>query len=107
MWDLVNLEEGIEREKELVEEYWHPMIKQGSRAVRFHKSKESGWKIIEDFLEDGNRRATILLQEEMVDMKKQLKETKAGQELYNRLDELIRKQQGFIGRIRTELTAQS
>jgi len=106
MWDLVEEREGLDRQRELVKEYWLPMIKQGSRAVKFEKTKESGWKIIEDFLQEGNEKATVLLQEEMVDMKKKLKATKAGQELYGRLDVLVGKQQDLIGRIRKELLGQ-
>ena len=50
MWDLVENEDGVSLEQELVNKFWSPMIKQGSRTVRFTRTKESGWNIIEKLL---------------------------------------------------------
>jgi len=56
MWNNAREDESrkMAREIELKEKYWNTMIIKGSRVVRFHRNKESGGEIIDDFLKPGN-----------------------------------------------------
>jgi hypothetical protein len=102
MWDDVDDKVGSVREKELVAKYWKGMMAHGSKTVRYNNSATSAWEIIDHFLQVANARYAVLLQEEMVDMEKQLRETKAGQTLYGTLEVLVRKQQDMLNKIREE-----
>jgi len=102
MWDQVEIDEGSEREKELCNKYWKTMIKEGSTVARFLNSTDSAWSIVEPLLRHANHRFSVLLQEEMVNMQKGLPETKAGMELYGKLDTLFSEQREVLRRIRAE-----
>jgi hypothetical protein len=102
MWDEVDDNVGSQREKELMARYWKGMMAQGSKTVRYKNSATSAWDIIDHFLQVANVRYAVLLQEEMVDMEKQLRETKAGQALYGTLEILVKKQQDMLNKIRAE-----
>ncbi|KAL6302092.1 P-loop containing nucleoside triphosphate hydrolase protein [Sparassis latifolia] len=99
MWDEVDETTGLARENELKKRYWKGMMNAGSRVVRFKNSRESAWCILDDFLENANERYAMLLQRELVDMGKQLPETRAGQQLYHRLADLVKKQQNLLRQI--------
>jgi hypothetical protein len=60
MWDSLNDEEGlnITRENELKKTYWKQMINNGSQMVRFDRNRESGWKIVDNLLNQGNEGGT-------------------------------------------------
>ena len=102
MWDDVQDDEGERREKELRTKYWKTMIDQGSMVARFFSTLESAWNVVEPLLLEANDRCAVQIQEEMVDLKKQLPETKAGKELYNTLDKLVQMQRDTLKRIREE-----
>jgi hypothetical protein len=102
MWDEVDESVGLEREKELEGKYWKAMIDQGSTTVRYTNTADSAWKIMDDYLTTANSRYAVLLQREMVDMERQLQETKAGKALYETLEVLVKKQQNMLGKIRSE-----
>lgn len=78
------------------------MIAQGSATARFRGNHRSAWEIVDHFIQAANARQAVLLQREMVDMRKQLPETHAGQELYTALEILVRKQQDVLEKIRAE-----
>jgi hypothetical protein len=99
MWDEVDEDVGSQREKELRGKYWKPMIDHGSATARYNGTSESAWDIVEHFT---TRRHAVLLQREMVDLKKELPETAAGQELYTTLEVLVKKQQDVLEKIRAE-----
>jgi hypothetical protein len=99
MWDEVEENVGTEREKELRGKYWKAMIDQGSATARYQGTLESAWDIVEHFT---TQRQAVLLQKEMVDLKKQLPETNAGRELYMALEVLVRKQADILQKIRAE-----
>lgn len=104
MWDKVDGKAGIERERELKNGYWKPMIKQGSRTVRHRNTRESAWDILDGVI--GHSRLAVLLQREMVDMERQLRETQAGQKLYDSLETLMKAQQEKLDEIREEAMRQ-
>jgi hypothetical protein len=102
MWDEVDESTGVMREKELKAKYWKAMIDQGSRTVRYFNTPESAWNIVDHFVETANNRYAILLQQEMVDMELELRETSAGQMLFGTLEVLVKKQQEMLLKIRVE-----
>ena len=100
MWDEIEETVGAQREKELKGKHWKPMIDRGSTTARYRGTFASAWEIVDYFAQDLTRRQAVLLQKEMVDMQKQLRETNAGQELYQTLEALIKKQRSLIHEIR-------
>jgi hypothetical protein len=104
MWDQVLESVGKEREMELRQNFFRPMRERGALMFRHGGSAASGWKIIDRFVDD---RFTTLLQEEMVDLKKELCETEAGRQLHGILEKLVERQQQAAEAIRKELDSLS
>ena len=103
MWDDVDEQVGTLREKELRGRYWKGMLSQGSKTFRYGGNQESAWKVVGHFLDDSLMLAAVQLQQELVDFKRRLPETKAGAELYWRLEELVKKQQETLQSIQKEM----
>jgi hypothetical protein len=99
MWDRIDEDTGKEREKELRGQYWKSMIKLGSTTVRYRNTKDSAWEILDKVLQSGHNRHAVLLQKEMVDVKRQLSETDAGRTLYTELELLVKRRQDALDEI--------
>ena len=106
MWDKIDEKMGDEREKELREEYWKSMIKQGSTTFRYRNTRDSAWEILDKVLQSGHNRHAILLQKQMVELEMQLNETDAGRTLYTTLESLLKKRQDALDEIRAATGAQ-
>ena len=91
MWDRIQLEKGNRREKELREKYWNTMLNYGASTARFTNSADSAWKIV-DIIAGQHETEVLLLQEELVDLKRALNETQAGKTLYSDLQKLLAEQ---------------
>ena len=102
MWVDVEEDLGSQREKELEEKYWNGMINEGSKVFRFLNTPESAWAILDHFLRPAHERHAVQLQEEMVDLERQLSETKAGKKLYGELEKIVKTQQTTLQKIREE-----
>jgi hypothetical protein len=102
MWVDVEEQVGLQRQKELEKNYWKGMISQGSKAFRFLNTPESAWAILDHFLRPAHERQAVQLQEEMVDLGRQLSGTKAGKKLYGELEVVVKKQQTTLQKIREE-----
>ncbi|KAF5359590.1 hypothetical protein D9756_003428 [Leucocoprinus leucothites] len=97
MWDEVEEDMGMRRENELISSFWRPMMSRGSETVRYLNTADSAWGILGRFLEGPRERLkAIQLQKETVKQQKTLSKTDAGQELYNKLDELDKKRRALI-----------
>lgn len=83
---------GVAREKELVEtkNWWGLMCNRGSKIFRYGGDRESAMSIISYLIALGSA-ATLDIQREMVDEKKVLADTSAGQEVQKELQEQQRK----------------
>jgi len=103
MWDEVDEEIGEEREQELKREYWSGMIKRGSTTARFQNTSDSAWSIADPLIQNAYRQRALKLQEELVDMKRQLRETDAGQQLYGTLESLFLRRQETLRKIQDEM----
>ena len=95
MWDKVRRETGLRRENELVENYWKTMINLGASTARFSNTADSAWKIVDIILKH-HETEVLLLQEEIVDLKRSLNETQAGKTLYLDLQRLLAEQRDTI-----------
>jgi len=99
MWDRVDRETGKRREEELVTRFWAKMIEHRASHDRFDNAEPSAWRIIQYFVHREALRQVLLLQEELVDLKKHINETTAGMALYNELLELLEKQKQALGKL--------
>ena len=95
MWDKVQQGTGVDRERKLFENYWKTMINLGASTARFLNSAESAWEIIGIILKQ-HETEVLLLQEEIVDLKKALHETQAGKTLYSDLQRLLAEQRDTV-----------
>jgi hypothetical protein len=100
MWDQVLEDVGKERERELRQNFFRPILERGAHMFAYDGRAESGWSIIDRFVDD---RFATLLQEELVDLKKELCETDAGRQLYGILEKLVEQQRKTADAIRKEL----
>jgi len=103
MWDRVDPTTGTQRENELKESYWKGMVALGSRIERFDGSFESAWAIIGSIAR--NKIDILLLQDELVILKRQLSETEAGTVLYNDLQKLLAEHKEILRKLRDEAAA--
>jgi len=101
MWDRVDRSTGERREEELKKDFWNRMLALGSPAVRFQGTFESAWQII-DIIANKKRVDILLLQEELVNLKRQLSETQAGMVLYNELQKLLAEHKETLRKLRDE-----
>ena len=103
MWDDVEEEVGEEREKELITNYWRAMLERDSTTSRFLRTRESAFDIIEPLIEAANKRSSVLLQDELVNMRRSLPATAAGRELFSTMGQLVAQREDLIRRIRQEM----
>lgn len=83
MWDEVEPSVGEKRAEEL-RSYWGTMIAQGSQMARFKLDDGSAKQLIQQIVARDAPRKALLIQREMVDMKKKLKQTTAGRRVTRR-----------------------
>lgn len=107
MWDEVDQSTGAKRENELRSNYWKPMLDCGSTTARFDGTLDSAWKIMQHLTSDRDSRHAVLLQEELVTLRKQLPETHAGQALLSTMEVLVKRQREMLEKIRAESKIQS
>ena len=94
MWDKLHpeiVDEGSKRENDL-KEYWKDMLDHGAAIERFLNTSDSTWDIIDNVIKN-DRKAVLLLQEELVDQKKHLLATSAGRALF--VDRVMQDSTGY------------
>ncbi|KAI5997133.1 hypothetical protein EDD15DRAFT_2163076 [Pisolithus albus] len=90
MWDQVKNPRVAENMlSQLEQNPWKPLLDAGARHMRFENSKQSAWDIVQDL---GVEREPLLLQQELVDARKDLYETSAGHALYLQFQKLSREE---------------
>jgi hypothetical protein len=107
MWDEVDRNVGERRLDELKMDYWKAMIIQGAQIARCRSDDDSPKRIVQHILGQEAACKVLLLQEEMADLKQELKETEAGKELYSQLEHLVEKHVVLLRRIAKERKAAS
>ena len=103
MWDEVDEETGEDRERELKTKYWRTMLDRNSTTSRFLRTRESAFDLIEPLIDAANRRSSVLLQDELVDLRKTLPATAAGQELFSAMGQIVSQREDLLRRIRHEM----
>lgn len=96
MWDRVAPDVAEKRETDMLGNYWKSMTESGARHNRFDNKEETAWKIVDDLIGSEKDRRVLLLQEELVELKKRLNETSAGLAIYADLLALLEKQRDTI-----------
>jgi exonuclease VII small subunit len=71
------------------------MRNHGASTARFSNSADSAWKIVDVILKQ-HETEVLLLQEEIVDLKRALNETQAGKTLYSDLQRLLAEQRDTV-----------
>ena len=103
MWDEVDGETGRLREEELKARYWRSMLDRNSTTNRFMNTRESALRLIEPLIDAANKRSSLLLQQEMVDLRNKLPETSAGARLFSETEILVKQRQEVLDRIRNAM----
>ncbi|KAL0948457.1 hypothetical protein HGRIS_011030 [Hohenbuehelia grisea] len=98
---------GDQRELELKEKYWKPMLDLGSKMLRFDGTHDSAWQIVDCLLDRKQAPPPLLLQEELVDLRKVLVETEAGKRLYSELHQIFNDHRTAVRRLLDEARKQS
>jgi hypothetical protein len=103
MWDDVDEETGRVREEELKSRYWRSMLDRNSMTSRFMGTRESALHLIEPLVDEANKKSSLLLQQEMVDLHNKLLETSAGARLFLETELLVKERQEILERMRNIL----
>ena len=91
-WGDVFKEDGDKRTQQLRDNYWRDMVDQGSKVFKFEDSSKSAWTMVDSIVELNRSRAEVLqIQRELVDARKLIPDTEAGQKLRNDLDQVLKK----------------
>ena len=105
MWNVADKEVQEAREEELKTnpKYWRAMLAQNSTTSRFMRTRESAFNLMDPLIDIANKRSSILLQEEMLNMRKELPLASAGQELFSKMEHLVRQREDLQRRVRAEM----
>ncbi|KAI6104096.1 hypothetical protein F5141DRAFT_1126984 [Pisolithus sp. B1] len=102
MWDEEEDDVGEEKLKELEESYWKMMILRGSTTFKYLNTQDSAMQLLRSNVRRTVEQEELRLREGISNMKSELWETTAGQELYSRLEELEARRKEILRRIRAE-----
>ncbi|KAG6811110.1 hypothetical protein H0H92_008957 [Tricholoma furcatifolium] len=93
-WSEIPEEVGERREEQLRDRHWKWMLDLGAKLGRFTGSSESGWNLLHIILDQANALDVdaLEIQQELVEIKKILPDTEAGQTLRYTLEELLETQ---------------
>ena len=103
MWGDVNPELGEAREAELKadDDFFKPALDEGAKITRHDNSSPSAERIIRLLLDQES--LPLCIQRELVDEKKEITDTSAGQELNRDLNEQMEKHKREIQELRNEI----
>jgi hypothetical protein len=106
-WSHVNAATGTDREKELEKnEFWGSMIERGSKVLRQDNGRVSARSIIEYLVKNrtpANASVALAIQKEMVDDRKTLDQTGAGQEMNAQILTMRKEYEEKIANLRADL----
>jgi len=102
MWDKVkpwDIDISESRAKDLTTDFWTPMLVLGARTLRFLNTEESAKAIVSELLSSDSEAQVLLIQEEMVDLNRDIIETQAAKTLYNDLQKTLSKHKEDLAEI--------
>ena len=91
---------GRQREAELSETFWKNMLSKGSSMTRFEGTQGSAKNIVRNILIKRSIDVSLPIQEDLVDLKKYLPQTNAGEMLYDDLQRLLNRLKGELMQLR-------
>ncbi|KDQ53003.1 hypothetical protein JAAARDRAFT_197790 [Jaapia argillacea MUCL 33604] len=92
-WDVTDRNKAESRESELKSKDWKDLLVQGAEVCRFDKKRETAFQILDKFLALRKPQQDVLpLQDELVDLRKQLLAVHASPELVDTLQRLVQRQ---------------
>jgi len=100
-WSHIVEEVGKKREEQLTQTHWKKMVSLGSQIRRFDDSHQSAWDIVDVILRTGAIEA-LLIQDELVNLQKDIPATEAGCSLRNVLQELLKEQKEIAAQLKKE-----
>ena len=106
MWDKISAEVGGKREKEL-ETFLKPMLDLDAVQTRFDNRLTSAWRIVNLVLTELSPNMPMLLQEELVDLKRPLNETQAGRTIHDNAQKLLAQVRDTLQSIEREVKNQN
>jgi len=102
MWDEVEDGVGDERLEELKSTYWKGMVSCGSETYKYLNNLHSAKELLKRIADKSSERRHVLLQQEISEWKKELRETEAGQVLHSRLEQLADQRLQALRRLRAD-----
>ena len=114
MWDEQNIEESNIRDAELRGKYWKQCLDKGARILNFDRTRESAFKIILPLISEKNAKVastlegyimdgSVRLQREIVLEEFALRQTGAGQAVFDKLTSKVRDLEEEISRLEDEI----
>jgi len=100
MWDVVLEKTGVEREKELMDKYWKPILDLGSSVKRFRRTQTSAFEVLGPIFERINKRTPILPRRTLAKLKAKLEQSTGGRKLFEEIEELAALRQEKLDRMR-------
>jgi len=101
MWGKVDVKKGEKREAELRDKFFKSAIDKGAQLIRHDNTAKTAHNILRYII--NNRRLPLRIQIELVDEKKKLLETVAGEVLNREMLELTRKEEAEIKQLQDEM----
>ncbi|KAJ3565887.1 hypothetical protein NP233_g7354 [Leucocoprinus birnbaumii] len=98
--------ELISRERDLLDNYWRPMLLKGSTSFQFRNTEGSAWDIFNHLLriQPVDKLAHLVkIQQELVNEKKTVPATQAGKRLHNIMQNVVVNQARVIEQLKVEL----
>ena len=102
MWGEISQQDGEEREQQLTNKYFKPALDKGATLARHLNTPESAHEIIRGIMEK-RREEPLQIQRELVDEKKNILETAAGEVLNTELNDEIRRHQTEMAVMKEEM----
>ena len=101
MWSEVSLDIGEARENELSSEFFKSVLDNGAQMARHHDTIQSAHDIIRRIME--NHPAVLQIQRELVDERKDIVDTAAGEAVNKELNEQIRRHRTELEDLQKEM----
>ncbi|PPQ74129.1 hypothetical protein CVT24_012841 [Panaeolus cyanescens] len=104
MWDDVEEDIRKSRMEDLKNVYWKPMIDLEATVIEFDITKASPVDILWPIIQKASDVGPLQLQSELTDLHKDLPDTEAGRQMYNKLESLLEKQKDTMSKLRADVS---
>ena len=101
MWDEVSPDAGESREKELSTNFFKSAIDKGARMARHHNTEQSAHGIIKMVMKSPP--VVLQIQQELVDERRKITHTSAGEIINHELNELTRKHEASLKEMQEQM----